>query len=270
MRQGNVITIKLFDTVVRGLFALFVIYSLPLDEAGEFGVWLTFIGFISFILGYERYIDLQREVAGRSTRAILKRFNDTLRFFGKQYLIFFSIAVLISFFLDIKIWHILLLLVIVSGEHLSNQAYIAVIIDRSFSFLLVISSIKNTTVLLTNIILFFITPESFSFETVVYLWVAASLAYVLIAIIWWLFFCAKFSGFAPDALPEQKITQQYIASSKHFLIGLGALSALQIDRLIVGGVLSDIDVGLYFRHIALASLAIQFFNIAFYIMSSFT
>ena len=54
---------------------------------------------------------------------------------------------------------------------------------------------------------------------------------------------------------------QYRASRIHFIVGLVAVAALQVDRLVVAGTLSPFDVGVYFRNVTLAGLALQLFNI---------
>lgn len=60
-------------------------YALPLEDAGRFGLAATIIGLLAFVLGYERYIDLQRQIAGRSSLAIRCRLAETLKFYGVHY-----------------------------------------------------------------------------------------------------------------------------------------------------------------------------------------
>lgn len=94
MRQRYLVGTKLLETLSRGLFVLVCTYRLPLEEAGRFGLLATVIGLLSFVLGFERQIDMQRQIAGRSSSAIRRRMADTLRFFRAHYLLVLPISML--------------------------------------------------------------------------------------------------------------------------------------------------------------------------------
>ncbi|HYH42456.1 MAG TPA: hypothetical protein VD867_10755, partial [Burkholderiales bacterium] len=66
------------------------------------------------------------------------------------------------------------------------------------------------------------------------------------------------------ALPALSLRDQYGASKTHFMIGVVALVALQSDRLMVGGLLTLEESGVYFRHVFVASFVYQVFNIGSY------
>ena len=55
--------LKLTDIAARSLFVLLALFALPARETGQFGLLLTLIGFFSFVVGFERYLDLQRGLA---------------------------------------------------------------------------------------------------------------------------------------------------------------------------------------------------------------
>jgi hypothetical protein len=150
----------------------------------------------------------------------------------------------------------------VIGEHLSNQAYQAVLLKpRAFS-LLVAASAKNSLQLLAVLYLSCCEPEGMTPLSILQVWALASIGYVFIAGVWWLRWVREPMALKGDELPTQTIWLQYQASSFHFLIGAVAVAALQIDRLLIAGALAPIDIGVYFRHVTLTSLAFQIFNIA--------
>tara|TARA_B100001758_G_C18201629_1_gene500153 strand:+ start:23 stop:685 length:663 start_codon:yes stop_codon:yes gene_type:complete len=63
---------------------------------------------------------------------------------------------------------------------------------------------------------------------------------------------------------KSSVISQYQISRSHFFIGLIAILAIQLDRIVVGLVMSLDMVGIYFRHILIVSLIYQVFNIASY------
>jgi len=118
------------ETFFRGLFVLVCTFWLSLEEAGRFGLFATIIGLLSFGLGYERHIDIQRQVAGRSLTAIRRRMFDTLRFFRLHYMLVLPIAMLAAVVGGVTPWSVAQVFLVIVGEHLANQAYLAVLLDR--------------------------------------------------------------------------------------------------------------------------------------------
>lgn len=262
MRQRHLVGTKLLDTVARGLFVLICTYRLPLDEAGRFGLLATVIGLLAFGLGYERQIDMQRQIAGRSPSAIRQRMVDTLRFFRAHYLVVLPITMLAATWAGVSAWTLTLATIVVIGEHLSNQAYQAVVLNSRAFPLMVAVSAKNSLQLLAVLYLSWSEPEALTPLSILQVWALTSIGYVAIAGVWWLIWVREPMSLKGDELPTQTIWLQYQASSFHFLIGAVAVAALQIDRLLIAGALAPIDIGVYFRHVTITSLALQVFNIA--------
>lgn len=262
MRQRYLVGAKLWDTLSRGLFFLICTYRLPLEEAGRFGLLATVIGLLTFGLGYERHIDMQRQVAGRSSSAIRRRMADTLRFFRAHYLIVLPIAMLSASLVGVSGWPLGLATIVVIGEHFSIQAYLAVLLNPRAFPLLMVATAKNSLQLLAVLYLSWREPEALTTLSILQVWAVASVGYVAIAATWWRIWMREPLLLQGDELPAQTLREQYRASVLHFLVGLVAVMALQVDRLVVGFVLDATEVGIYFRNVALAGLALQVFNIA--------
>jgi hypothetical protein len=262
MRQRYLVGTKLLETLSRGMFVLVCTYRLPLEEAGRFGLLATVIGLLSFGLGFERQIDMQRQIAGRSSSAIRRRMADTLRFFRAHYLLVLPISMLAATLAGVSAWPLMLATLVVIGEHLSNQAYQAVLLNPRAFPLLVAASVKNSLQLLAVLYLSWREPEALTALSILQVWALASIGYIAIAGVWWLRWAREHIALQGDELPTQTIWLQYQASSFHFLNGAVAVAALQIDRLLIAGALAPIDIGIYFRHVTLTSLAFQVFNIA--------
>lgn len=262
MRQRYLVGIKLLETLSRGLFVLICVYRLPLEEAGRFGFLATVISLLSFLLGYERQIDLQRQVAGRSSSAIRRRMSDAFLFFGTHYLLVLPILVLSGFLWGGAPSLVGLLALVVVGEHFLNESYKGVLLDRRTYPLLVMAATKNVLQLTAVLVLSWQLGGGLTTNSVLEVWAVASTIYLVATITWWVLWAREPLTVSGDELPRQTILQQYRASALHFLVGLVAVAALQTDRLIVGFLLSASEVGIYFRHLVLAGLALQIFNIA--------
>lgn len=262
MRQRYLVGTKLLETFARGLFVLVCTYGLSLEEAGRFGLLATLIGLLSFVLGYERQIDMQRQVAGRSSSVICQRMADTLRFFGAHYLLVLPLLVLGGTLWGSSPWLVALTIVVVVGEHFMNESYKAVLLDRRTFPLLLMAATKNCVQLMAVLTLFWPFDGAATALTILLVWAAASVAFLLCATIWWLYWTREQLPAQGDELPRQATVEQYRASTFHFLIGLVAVAALQMDRFVVGVTLSASDLGIYFRNIVLAGLVLQIFNIA--------
>ena len=85
MKVNFLVAAKLSEVVTRGIFIIFCTYALPLIDAGVFGLLVTFIGFFAFLLGFERYIDVQRKVSGLSKEIILGEIRRLLPFLSVHY-----------------------------------------------------------------------------------------------------------------------------------------------------------------------------------------
>jgi O-antigen/teichoic acid export membrane protein len=262
MRQRYLVGTKLLETLSRGLFVFVCIYQLPLEEAGKFGLLATVIGLLSFGLGFERYIDMQRQISGRSASAIRRRIADTLRFFSAHYLLVLPLSVLAATQAGFSAWPLILAALVAISEHLANQGYQAVLLNSRAFPLLMAASAKSSLQLLAVIYLFWGEPDAVTIICILEIWAAAAVGYILISSVWWTRWIREPVMPQGDELLTQTVWQQYKASSFHFVIGAVAVAALQIDRLVIAGALTLTDVGVYFRHVTLTSLALQFFNIA--------
>ena len=83
--------LKLGDIGSRSLFLLIVLYSLPVEASGQFGLLITVLAFWSFLCGYERYIDIQRRLAGKDNSEPDRMVLENLRFYGINFLVIHSV-----------------------------------------------------------------------------------------------------------------------------------------------------------------------------------
>jgi len=262
MSARRLVVVKLFETASRGLFVLACVYGLPIEEAGRYGLFATAVGLIAFAIGFERQIDVQRRVAGLSTRVVKARFADTLRFFAAQYALLLPALALAAWAAGWPAAALALGLVIVAGEHFSLQAYQAVLVSPSALPLMVAVAAKNFLQLLAVVGWPLLSGERLRLEWVLNLWAISSICFLVIAALVWAYWRRADLGSSEPPPASQSISQQYRASWMHFLVGVVAVAALQIDRLVVGATLSPGDVGIYFRNVTLAGLALQIFNVA--------
>lgn len=262
MRQRVIVGTKLVETIARGLFVLFCTYQLPVVDAGQFGLAATLIGMLAFLFGYERQIDIQRQVAGRSVAVIHQRLNDTLRFFVAHYswsLPLIAILLWQGFGWSVSIIGLVILISV--AEHLSNQAYYAVLVSSRNYPLQALVAAKSCLLLLVVIGLVLANHQRFTADLVLWVWALVSLFFVTLALsIWMVWLRLPPEDFAHQ-VPRQGVPEQYRASRLHFMVGVVAVAAIQADRLVVGGMLSAHDIGVYFRNITLTALGLQLFNI---------
>jgi O-antigen/teichoic acid export membrane protein len=132
---------------------------------------------------------------------------------------------------------------------------------------MLLSNARNLVLAAGILVLPRVDPAGFTFDNVLLLWVLTSLAYLPLAgAAWWLL-GRKAMAQADDVVADraypvtQPIPSHYRASFLHFLGGLVAITALQADRFAVAGTLSAYEMGVYFRNVTLASLALQVFSI---------
>lgn len=262
MRQRIIVGTKLLETIGRGIFVLFCTYRLPVVDAGQFGLAVTLIGMVAFLLGYERQIDVQRDVAGRPFAAIRQRMSDTLRFFATQYAWLLPLTAIVYWLaFGWSAGTIGLVILISVAEHLSNQSYQAVLLSGRNFPLQALAAAKTVVLLLTVLGLALAGPQPFTVDLVLLMWALVSLLFVVLAT--WIWMVGL--RISPEEVilngPHQGVLEQYRASRLHFMVGVVAVTALQADRLVVGGMLSAHDIGVFFRNIMVTALALQLFNI---------
>lgn len=264
IHQKYLAFIKVLDAIVRGVFILFCTFNLPLEEAGKFGLFVTCIGLLSFVLAYERHIDVQRQVAGRSSFAVRSRITDLVHFFLTHYLAVLPISLLAAVWIGVSEWMLALALIIVVGEHVSNQAYLASLVSRRAFFLMVAVFAKNSAVLAVAFFFSWNELNGLNIVLIFEAWAIFSMGYLLVALAFYWLWILEPLLLQGDELPAQTVYEQYCASIFNFLVGVVAIVALQADRLIVGAMLSPSEIGVYFRNIAIAGLVLQMFNIVIF------
>lgn len=257
--------LKLFDIAARSLFVLVVLYALPTAVSGQFGLILTVMGLFAFVCGYERYVDIQRNIVGKSEREAVARFVAAIRFYAMNYLIWFPIlSSLLFIWLDVSIFLLVLVVIIAIGEHLSNEFYRMAVVSNRNKTIVFISMCKNMILLGGALAgsLFF--DSIFSLNFVFFVWALMSIIglvfsfYIYIDRVGFISFLSIFRE------TDLKFKEQYSVSYTHFRLGLLAVLALQADRLLAGMFLTLEESGEYFRHLFLAMSAYQAMNVASY------
>lgn len=256
--------IKLAVIAFRSLFVLLALYSLPIESTGAFGLALTLLGFYTFAVGYERYGDLQRRLVGASPQQADRLLVTTLRFYLRNHALALPVFLgLLSLWVGLPWATVAAFAVIAVVEHASLEAYRITLIAPRYLHALIVVVVKDAMVLALAVVSLLQDRDGFDLERVVLIWCVCSatgLAAMAVALVrgWTFPRWRDIEGAGLSAL------DQYRASATHFLIGLVALAALQIDRLVVGAILTLAEAGIYFRHVFLASFVYQLFNVLSY------
>ncbi|PWR04547.1 hypothetical protein DKT77_00845 [Meridianimarinicoccus roseus] len=259
-----VVLFKFLEVGSRAVFVVFTIYTLDVAQAGQFGLLVTLQGLASFAIGYERHLDLLRGMAGRPAAEFDRGVAGSLLLFGVNYLLVLPVFVAaLALMVEASPAVITMCLVIATAEQLMNLAYHMAMVEPRYRPMLTVTVVKNTCIAGGVLLVALFWPE-LTLTKVIALWAAGSLAgLAVIARIWLrLRVCTPSQEPSPGLLGE--LAPQYRASRTHFLLGLTAVLTLQADRLLVGGLLSLEQAGVFFRHVMLVSMLYQVFNIAFY------
>ena len=261
-RDLFLVGVKLVDVGARAAFILTATYGLQIAQAGRFGLIATLVGLFAFAFNFERHIDIQRRSAGEDHGVFDRYIVQALKFFA------FNWALMVPLFvLAVLLWThasamiLLLAVIVVVAEHLSNQAYQYALINHRYYPMLLVVAVKNSLMAMVVLYRALFAREGFDLMFVMQLWaVGAVLCTVGLAVLF-----ARLNAAAKKTEPFRfgtDILAQHRASLTHFLIGLIAILILQFDRLAVGGLMSFEQTGQYFRHTLLVSFAYQAFNIA--------
>jgi O-antigen/teichoic acid export membrane protein len=252
--------LKLIETLTRALFVIVTTYSLPIVEAGQFGLLITLIGYCVFLVGYERYIDIQRKHVNSSMLIFDSMVLDVLKLYSINYIFILPLYILLVFsWLGLSSLLLIACLIILIGEQVSNQAYHLAMIDRRFYKIIYLVIIKNL-INFTYLIYLLVGNSPYDLSILLEFWMWTSfISLVFIFLVWSNFKTSSYNNFYNNY--RAIIFKQYSWSLTHFLIGLLAITSLQLDRFIVGFFLEFNDVGIYFRHILLAAFLYQIFNI---------
>jgi O-antigen/teichoic acid export membrane protein len=255
---------KLIEVFARAGFTVGAAFMLPLRDAGQFGIVVTLVGLVAFAVGWERYIDLQRRLVDAPPHLFDWGVRGAFRLWAFNYALAIPLFVLLLFLWPrLGTLEVALCVGILVGEHVANQIYSLAIVEPRYQKLVGLVAARNLLLLSLIFYAVLVDPERARLEFVLLGWSAISVVSTLLIVPLWL----RRMEFAPVEQPApvaSGLFAQHRASLVHFGIGLLGVVALQIDRLTVGSLLPLDQVGIYFRHVLLASFAYQFFNIASY------
>ncbi len=264
LRDLYLVVVKLADVAARAGFVLAATYALPISQAGQFGLIVTLVGLFAFAFNFERHIDIQRRTAGEPGEIFDRFVTSALGFFA------FNWALMTPLFLVavIALAHVgppllIMAVVVVIGEHLSNQAYQYALISPRYYPLLLVVLAKNAVLVAVIFYQALLSGAGLDLGFVMLVWAIGAVACTGSLAVMWL----RFRRSAPREKPFHfavDILGQHRASAVHFALGLIAILILQYDRLAVGALMPLDQVGLYFRHTLLVSLAYQAFNVISY------
>lgn len=255
--------IKLCDVLARAIFVLIVGYTLPLKEAGQFGLYMSVTTVFAFIVGWERYLDLQRNVVGECEVYFDKSLFDSISFY-----VFNHILVLPVYLLLIWLWTDFNYMMLASssliliGEQLGNQVYQIALINSRYRHM-VWFLFARSTILLSIVLVLLIWEHGRSNLLFIFcVWATLSGLFSIGVTKQWASITTHRQHVSETHVSlSRRIISQHKSSFFHFIIGLVAIMSLQIDRLVVGSVLNLNQTGVYFRNILVSSIFLQFFSI---------
>lgn len=253
--------IKFTEVFFRSISVVFVAYTLEPYEAGQFGLIVTLQGIASVLFGFERHIDIQRKYVGETDKIFDSAVRSTFFIFLTNYVLFLPIYFLgLSIAAKIFFYTMLICLAITIAEQLMNFAYQIALVNQRYAKFLYLTCAKNFIFFVSLLTIWSL--EKLDLEIVLIIWVSLTTIFIVIMFILWSSM-AKLNKLELKNI-KSSIISQYKISRSHFFIGLIAILALQLDRIVIGMVMSLDMVGIYFRHILIVSLIYQVFNIASY------
>jgi O-antigen/teichoic acid export membrane protein len=258
------VSIKLIEVLARALFTVGVTFALPLASAGQFGILVTLIGLFAFGFGWERHIDLQRTMVGTPDAEFDRAVIEAFWLYIFNYLVMLPIfCVLAMDWAEISVDVLILAVIVVISEHISNQLYNITLVQPRYYRPITVVAVKNILIVGTIAISILIRPDLLSLHWVMLVWSLLSAAGTLVIAALWIGIASR-DGPSKSGSLLHRIFSQHRISLTHFLIGLLGILMLQFDRIAVGSLLDLEETGIYFRNILLVSFAYQFFNIASY------
>ena len=258
MHPRSISYIKLIDIAARTIFVLMLLYLLPNRDAGQFGLALTLGSLFSFVCGFERYVDLQRQLVGCAAQLVDRKLFATLWFFIFNYVLWLPIlSMFLILWAHIDDWNLVLYLIIAIVEHLSNEVYRLALIETRYRHLLWVSLIKNLVLLLVMCGVASHNPNNINLTNSLLGWASLSIVVALFG-----FYLVRRQSKTIVSKIEMVsikavLIDGYKNSLTHFIVGAVAVLSVQVDRLIVGGLLDLDNSGIYFRHVMLASVIYQ-------------
>lgn len=262
VRDFYLVAVKLVDVGARAGFVLTATYGLAIADAGRFGLIATLVGLFAFAFNFERHIDIQRRSVGEAHAVFDRHVVQALKFFAFNWVLMVPLFVLAVALWTHAGWLILLLaVVVVIGEHLSNQAYQYALINHRYYPMLLVVAAKNSLLAATILYRALFARDGFDLMLVMEVWAIGAVLCTLGLGVAFMRLNASTARERPFDF-RADILAQHKASLTHFLIGLVAILILQFDRLAVGGLMTFAETGQYYRHTLLVSLAYQAFGIA--------
>jgi len=256
------ILVKLIEVVARGCFIAGITYSLPLNEAGQFGITQTLIGVFALCFGWERHVDVQRRMVGDPEPSFDRAVMAALPFWGFNYLAMAPLFLALNWAMArLDVAQLAMALVIVISEHIANQVYQMSLVNRRYRPLVALVAAKNLAVLAIVAPDMLFAPSRLTLTYALGLSAALSAVSTLAIAIGWL----RMKQNAPHETRfslANRIWPQHRASFTHFRIGIVAFLMLQYDRLAVGTFASLSEAGIYFRHVLIVFFAYQLYTIA--------
>ena len=250
---SSVAAIKLVEFGARSMLILLCIYLMPAAEAARFGTVMLFVGFFSFLVGQERYVDLQRRISALSHVDAGAAIISYGRLISVGYLLGIPLLyVLLREFAGVTNQEALLAVMVAVVEHLSQECYRIVLITDRHRVLLFGSAAKTVVVLAVVSVIAIIRGHALSLESVLFWWTAIGCMWILLSAIE--IRCLVLSGQGGERIG---LRTQCTRSYRHFAIGLVAILALQADRFVAIRVLGVEELAQYFRAVMTAGAAYQ-------------
>ena len=237
-RDLYLVVVKLIDIAARAGFVLVATYGLQIAQAGQFGLIVTLVGLFAFAFNFERHIDIQRRTAGEPWDVFDRFVTSALGFFAVNWLLMvplFIVAVLLLTHVGPPL--LALAVVVVIGEHLSNQAYQYALISPRYYPLLLVVAAKNLVLVAVVLYHALLSGTGLDLEFVMQLWAMGAVVCTAALAVSWL----RFRKAAPREARFRftvDILGQHRASAIHFVLGLVGILILQYDRLAVGALMS--------------------------------
>lgn len=255
--------LKLGDIVLRASFILVPLYLLEPGAAGQFGLLSTLITFYAFLIGFESYGAMQRQLAVANEAQTRGTAASLLRFYAFNYLVVSPLfCMLAAFWLKLSAGYTALALFIVVGEVLSNEAYRLALVAKGFRMLFSTTVIKNLAGVVALLAFVAVDPSGLSLSTVITIWAGACTVGLLLAGALWLGRGVRSMNTATWSIAD--LMERYRASFAFFSIGIVALCSVQIDRFIVGAVGGLEVAGIYFKNLFLAASVYQVGTVLFH------
>ena len=250
---SSVAAIKLVEFGARSILILLCIYLMPAVEAARFGTVMLFVGLFSFLVGQERYVDLQRRLPALSHVDAGAAIISYGRLISVGYLLGIPLLyVLLREFAGVTNQEALLAVMVAVVEHLSQECYRIVLITDRHRVLLFGSAAKTVVVLAVVAVIAIIRGHALSLESVLFWWTAIGCMWILLSVIE--IRCLVRSGQGGELIG---LRTQCTRSYRHFAIGLVAILALQADRFVAIRVLGIEELAQYFRAVMTAGAAYQ-------------